>query len=74
MGVGFGVGLGVVVICTHGVPAKQVSPSPHSVGAPDGHGRSHELTASFHDVPQKYPCCALATGATAMREAAATAA
>jgi len=57
-GVGLGVGLGVNT-CTHGVLAKQVSPASHPDGAPDGQGRAHELTASTHDEPQKFPdCCA----------------
>ena len=35
-----------------GVFAKQVSPLPHCVGAPDGQAREQELTASTHDEPQ----------------------
>jgi len=42
-----------------GVLAKQVSPASHPDGAPVGQERAHELTASTHDVPQKFPvCCA----------------
>jgi len=54
--VGFAEGGGVgrldgVVFCVHGVPPKQVSPTPHSIPvAPQG--RLHVDTASVHDVPQ----------------------
>lgn len=35
-----------------GVPAKQVSPPMHSVGAPEGQLLAHRLTASIQDDPQ----------------------
>ena len=44
-----------------GVLAKQVSPPPQSLGAPLGQGRWHVVTASTHDVPQKFPCAETTT-------------
>ena len=55
------------IISTHplnkltGVLAKQVSPPPQSLGAPLGQGRWHVVTASTHDVPQKFPCAETTT-------------
>lgn len=51
-----------------GVLAKQVCPLGQP--APLGQSIAHELTASFHDVPQKFPLACTTTGIVANAAAA----